>query len=705
MQSGNHSRIIRFGPFEADLETRELRKGGARVSLQVQPFQVLALLLAHAGDLVTRDQLRTEIWPQDTFVDFDHALNTAITKIRLALGDNAERPIFVETLPRRGYRFIGIIQTPHRNATAANNPVARSGRRTALWITLGVAAILIAAVAFLQTFRTSSQRSSPSLEVVPLVTLHGFQGYPAFSPDGSQVAFARYQGDDEAIFTALIGGDTTLRLTTIPGVCCPTWSPDNRQIAFMRFPKKNGFSINVISALGGPEKTLYTSQFAEQLRFPGRMCDHMDWSPDGKWLAFGELTDVNSRITLLSLDDLKVKSLTSPGMPDYDCEPAFSPDGLKIAFERGSTGGMGRDLFVIPITGGEPHRLTFENAWGGVPAWTQDGSEIVFPSSRGGLLNLWRIPGNGGSPLPVAGIGPVAFAPSIPRRGNLLAYVHPTVSNSIWQIRLTDETHPLGPATRLISARGAVNWRPDFSPDGKKVVFESDRLGYSDIWYCDSDGSNCAQLTSLHGTAGTARWSPDGQHVAFEFQSQHVYEIYVLDLPAGRPRLLSTFPQSDNGAPSWSRDGKWIYFYSSHEKGPYQLWKVPFQGGTPVRVTRNGGIHGIESEDGQFLYYFKGEQPGIWKMPLSGGDEERVLDQVKGWAVWALSPRGIYFIDRPENDKASIKFFDFATHKKIRIGEVDKPTPGLALSPDGKLLLYSRNEFEDYEIRLAKNFR
>ncbi len=391
-------------------------------------------------------------------------------------------------------------------------------------------------------------------------------------------------------------------------------------------------------------------------------------------------------------------------MPEYDCEPAFSPDGLMIAFERGSMGGMGRDLFVIPITGGEPRRLTFENAWGGVPAWTQDGTEIVFPSSRGGLLNLWRIPANGGSPQPVAGVGPVAFAPSIPRRGNLLAYVHPNVNSSIWQIRLSDETHPRGPATRLITSRGA-NWRPSFSPDGKKVVFESNRLGYSDIWSCDSDGANCSQLTSLHGTAGTARWSPDGHHVVFELQSQRFYEIYVLDLPTGRPRLLPTFPKSDNGAPNWSRDGKWIYFYSTDENGLFQLWKVPFQGGTPVQVTKNGGVYAIESGDRRFLYFAKVDQPGIWKMPLNGGDEERVLDQPKGWPNWAVSRRGIYLIDRTNNEKGRIEFFDFATHKRTLIGDVEKPTPGgLALSPDGKCLLYSRNEFEDYEIMLVKNF-
>ncbi len=148
MRSDDDSRMVRFGPFEADLETGELRKEGARVSLQVQPFQVLALLLNHAGELVTRDQLRSQIWPQDTFVDFDHALNTAITKIRVALGDNAERPIFIETLPRRGYRFIGIVQTPDTKPPTANDAKTISGWPRALWTVVGAAVLLVPIPAF-----------------------------------------------------------------------------------------------------------------------------------------------------------------------------------------------------------------------------------------------------------------------------------------------------------------------------------------------------------------------------------------------------------------------------------------------------------------------------------------------------------------------------------------------------------------------------
>jgi len=694
--------MIRFGAFEADLETGELRKEGAKVSLQGQPFQVLGYLLNRAGELVTRDQLKSQIWPQDTFVDFDRALNTAITKIRVALGDNAERPVFIETLPRRGYRFIGVIETKDTGERTNDDVEEKSGWRKALWIAMGGVVCICAAAMLWRTVRHQGDPPMPSLEVIPLVALHGGQGSPAVSPDGNQVAFGEYDGEDGAIYTTLVGGDKPLRLTTQSGVCCPTWTPDGRQIAFMRF-LKDRFSINVISALGGVEKTLYTNE-------PGGvrgMCAHLDWSPNGKWIAFGQVEALNHlRISLFSLDDLSVRVLTSPEEQEYDCEPSFSPDSLKVAFERGSSGGFGKDLFVTPVAGGAARRLTFDNAWGGAPTWTQDGAEIVFSSMRGGPLNLWRISAAGGSPWPVAGVGAMAYHASIPRKGNLLAYEHASLSSSIWQIRLNNTTHSQGAASRLLTARGMINWRPDFSPDGKKIVFESDRLGYSDIWYCDSDGANCTQLTSLHGTAGTGRWSPDGNHVVFEFQSQHYYDVYVVDVPDGRPRLLRTFPRSDNGAPNWSRDGKWIYFYSTHENGVFQLWKIPFQGGTPVQVTKNGGVYAMESPDGRTLYYSKIDQNGIWRMPLEGGKEERVLDQPPGyrWSSWVLLPGGIYFLNETGLHKGSIEFFDFATHQRTRIADIEKEIHGLALAPNGKSLLYGQIDSQDYEIMLVKNF-
>jgi Tol biopolymer transport system component/DNA-binding winged helix-turn-helix (wHTH) protein len=727
--------ILQFGDFELDCGRFELLRNGQFVRVERKPMELLVLLVTREGAIVPRAEIAERLWSSEVFVDTEHGINTAVRKLRHVLRDDPDRPRFIQTATGMGYRFIAptaviepIVSAVSEPSPAEQPPIATPTPEPAttepaapslpaqpakrpLAVQIGIAALLVLTVAFILLAMgphkivawrlTRNPSSLASIEVVPLVALHGFQGYPAFSPDGNQVAFEEDEDKASAIYTTLVGGDKPLRVTAKSDVCCATWSPDNRQIAFMRF-LKDGFTINVIPALGGTERTLYTA--GSGIR---GWCPRLDWSPDGKLLVFSEPRSMlNPRVALISLDDLSVRPLTSPAQQEYDCEPAFSPDGSRVAFERGSVGGHSRDTFVTPITGGGPRRLTFDNSWGGSPAWTQDGSEIIFSSNRGGPMNLWRISANGGSPQPVAGVSAPARAPSIPKKGNLLAYEHAARTTGIWRISLMDQTHSAGHPTSVTLARGMINTRPSISPDGKKVVFESDRMGFSDIWYCDTGDSNCRQLTSLHGTAGTARWSPDGQRVAFEFQSQHYYDVYVLEVPDGRPLRLVTFPEADNGAPNWSRDGKWIYFYSSHEKGPLQLWKVPFQGGQPVRVTRNGGVYAAESNDGRFLYFSKMEQPGIWRISLDGGEEERVLDQPEGWRWynWALAPGGIYFVSQADNERSKIEFFDFTTRQRSLIANVDKLGFGLALAPDGKSLLYSRTESEDYEIMLIKNF-
>jgi len=248
--------------------------------------------------------------------------------------------------------------------------------------------------------------------------------------------------------------------------------------------------------------------------------------------------------------------------------------------------------------------------------------------------------------------------------------------------------------------------RPDFSPDGKKIAFESGRSGYSEIWICDSDGSNCAQATSLHGWAANARWSPDGRYIAFEFHPQEHSEVGVVEVAGGLPRLIPTFPGADNGGPSWSRDGHWIYFFSNRGGGVFQLWKVPASGGSPVQVTKNAGAHGVESADGRSLLYSKAEVPGIWKMPLSGGEETLVLDQPGTWWDWALARNGIYFISYSKKAPftATLEFYEFATHRIIHISTLDKASQGLAVSPDGRSILYARVESSESNIMLVKNF-
>jgi Tol biopolymer transport system component/DNA-binding winged helix-turn-helix (wHTH) protein len=711
--------IARFEDFEVHLETGEVWKAGRPLKVQDQPFKVLAALLERPGQIVTREELRQLIWPDKNFGDFDHAINLALAKLRAALGDSADVPHLIETLPRRGYRFIAplkelsdtppahiVAPPPLQTVPSAVKELQARAAGKKLWLIVGLVGVLtvvvVAAVVLTLMFRTLRPHSSSGGEILPLVSTPSQQGTPAISPDGSQVAFTNMGGP--GIYVALIGGEKPLQLTNGDRDDDPTWSPDGRQIAFARFSGESSVqkTLYVIPALGGSERRVYTTSYPQWTR-----CNRMSWSPDGKSLIFSEAPENNGKawLSMLSLSDLTVRPLTSPHNQQFDCDPVFSPDGATVVFARGPMGAFLSDLYVQKVGGGKPVRLTTGNA-GGDAAWTEDGKEIVFDSFARGFQGLWRISSSGGMPQPIAASGD-ASEPTISHNGNRLAYRESKRWDTIWRLDLKDEHHPLAPPVRLLSGRGII-WKPSYSPDGKKIAFESKRMGYQNIWMCDSDGSNCSQITDRPGASATARWSPDGCYLAFESVTQDYWQVGVLELPDGTPRMLTTFPDTNNGAPNWSRDGKWIYFYSGHDGGAYQLWKMPFTGGAPVRVTNNGGVYAIESEDGRYLYYAKYTGCGIWKRTLETGEESRLPINVCNWFQWAVAGDGIYFLNPDFPPNGRIEFFDFAHSQSTPVFALDRPASsfgGVALSPDGKSLLFGQNELDESSIMVMKDFR
>ena len=709
--TGTHS-PVRFDSFEVDLRTGELRKDGRRIKLQEQPFRVLSVLLNRSGELVGREELHQELWPADTFVDFDHGLNSAIARLREALGDSAEKPRYIETVAKRGYRFI----TPPRNeATVASpSPVPASPASEAQLtgknhylrkVAIGVVLLLglLCAIGAWTAHRVNSGSQLSRIEVVPVGSMRGFQATPAFSPDGTLLAFRESDGENNTgLYAAVIGGDKVLQLTKNRGDCCPTWSPDGSQIAFIRYSGKSA-SIYIVPALGGTEHRVYSG--------PAGMEGGLTWSADGRLLVFSESSAVDPtrvRLAAFVLADSSIRALTAPPPGYLDRDPAYSHDGSQIAFIRSRVAGVCNDIFVVSVNSGEPKRLTFDNRpVMGPPAWTSDDREIVFSSDRGAATALWRISASGGTPSPVAGPAGAAEWPSIPAKKGLLVYEQVVSNTNIWQFRLKDRTHLEKAPLAIISEKGN-KMRPDLSPDGTKIAFESDRLGFWDIWTCNTDGTDCSQVTSLHGSAGRARWSPDGHTLAFEFHPNERAEIYLVDMPDGTPRLMPTIPDADNLSPSWSRDGKWLYFASKRGNEPFQVWRIPVRGGAPIQLTKNGGISPVESPDGRFLYYSKYEQGGLWRTPLDGGAETEVLDDIEGyeWPNWVVTPDGIYFLKYDHSSHGSIEFLEFSSGKTFLTWNLERdPGWGVALSQDGRSLVYIQQDFSESDIMLVKNFR
>jgi len=200
---------IRFDVYVVDPRAGELLKEGRKIKLQEQPFRVLFLLLQQRGEVVTRDELRQELWPADTFVDFDHGLNSAVARLREALGDSAEKPRFIETVAKRGYRFIAPIQANEEAPAVTGRGAAQISRPLwgRFWIAATICLALVCAASIWALYRPHPNTQLAKIEVVPLIGLRGYQATPAFSPDGTRVAFRQSDGgSNTGIYAAVVGG-------------------------------------------------------------------------------------------------------------------------------------------------------------------------------------------------------------------------------------------------------------------------------------------------------------------------------------------------------------------------------------------------------------------------------------------------------------------------------------------------------------------
>jgi len=249
---------------------------------------------------------------------------------------------------------------------------------------------------------------------------------------------------------------------------------------------------------------------------------------------------------------------------------------------------------------------------------------------------------------------------------------------------------------------------PQFSPDGHKVAFISNRSGNTELWECDSDGKNVVQLTTLGRTSGPT-WSPDGRSIAFSAVDNGFRHIYIVGADGGSPRRLTTDPSAES-TPNWSKNGRWLYF-ESNRTGRREIWKIPAAGGEAIQLTSSGGLNPVESPDGDFVYYIKGhEEPGIWQVSAEGGAEKRLVESSVRPGNWAVTTRGIYMLTDQEGPSPFVlEFFDFATRKTTQITTLSQGgvnvLSGLTVSPDEHWILYTQRDKEEFDLMLVENFR
>jgi Tol biopolymer transport system component len=610
-----------------------------------------------------------------------------------------------------------VAEVPSESVPSRPDSVTLTIGRKRLWPVAGVAAVAAVALGWWLLPARNSQRTAEPLEITPFTNDGGWKEWPQLSPDGEKVAYVWYREGVQSgdLYVKALGlGTRPLPLTESPTLeISPVWSPDGREIAFARAGER-GSAIYLVPALGGQERKLVDLVGPSQIS-SGYTLPALTWSPDGRWLAFSEISreDEPAHIVRLSLDSLERTRLTSPPEDTLgDFFPAFSPDGEHLAFLRSSAADWGDlDVWVQPLEGGQARRLTFGKYDSAVAvSWTPGSDEIVYSTGIWGGGSIHRVSLEGGEPRGIPGIGENTAFFTV--RGSRIVYQQRHArAPSIW--RVPGRSAPAADRVpRAFADSMWIDYNPAFSPDGQKVAFQSYRSGQANIWLCDRDGSSPVQLTRFTSHTGTPRWSPDGRRIVFDSLESGNWDLWVVDAEGGVPRQLTMDPAED-GTPFWSRDGRWIYFHSSRS-GRSEIWKQAVDGGETVQVTDKGGFYAEESWDGESLYYTrKHSGGGIWRKPLvgAGADQEVLAGPVPTWGDWAVAKTGIYFntIER-ENAYSTtyrINFFDFASGEVTEILRLDGAFEHLflAVSPDEEWLLFGQSPMGVAELMLAENFR
>ena len=717
----------RFGPYLLDPEKQRLLRNDIEIPLTPRRYQVLLVLIENAGQLVTKERLLNQIWGDTTIEESN--LTQHVHNLRRLIEKDPHHPVFIRTIPGHGYKFAGSVLVtssdepleeevaPPLAAHPPSLPETRTFPRSyqadpwrKILVVLLLALLGGGSVLFLRSDRKRSD-DYPTPITTHLTVDPGIESDPAFSPDGSMLAYSANgeNPNQPAIFIKSLSAGITFRVSNQSGRdIYPVWSPDGKRLAFLRFPDKPEERFHVMTAPvpGGPEQEI------------GRAWGGLDWSPDGKYLAISDNLEKNqaSQIHLVSLDGRERRKVTGnvSGRIVFENSPVFSPNGQELAFVRWESDVSG-EIMVVDLSTGLISQVTNDQRAIIALDWTPEGDELIFVSTRSGNRRLWqtsRLDDKWSNPQLIDSISEEVDDFCISPRTADLAYSSSLIDTGIDIIGVSDSDKgsPTSGNCRINSSRDDSTQR--FSPDGRQILFDSGRSGAHEIWIANRDCTGVHQLTKFNEPGvGSARWSPSGKKITFTRHLNGQSDIFAIDVDGQNLQRLTDDPGNDSLG-CWSTDEE-SFFFTSIRSGTNQIWQMSaageVNGAEPIMLTTEGGRDPMPSPDGRYLYFTKNQF--LYQLDLKTRVEEPVRELMNTVIdrYWDVTARSIYYVPVRRAGLPVIERLDLATRQIIPVLELKRSIPlgvsGVSVAEDGKLISITTNVYREGDIRMVRAWR
>lgn len=753
--SSQQNQLYEFGPYVMDARSRILLKDGATVRLTPKAFDTLFVLVQHASQVVEKDQLLREVWP-DIFVE-EGSLSHNIHGLRKALGDDSSEPRYIETIPKRGYRFVApvkisqpqadttqigfsgmegdaVVIEKHTYARVVSNEFEEQtglperlteaelpAEHRPLWPDLGTralpssvvtenrkkrrlaagvaaGALAVSAIA-LFVYMKRPPVSAPPLSrarstLVRLTNNNAMDCEPVWSPDGGRIAFWSNRDGGKEIYVMDADGSNVKRLTNnLADDVNPTWSPDGRRIVF-ETDRDGNQEVYAMDADGGNEVRLTRNNAADVTP---------SWSPDGSLIAFASNRDTgppynpyNLDIYVMNADGSNVRRIVDD--PEYDVGPQWSPDGRKMLFMTGRNGNF--DVYEMNADGTEQRNLTPDyDRSDGAPVWSLDGHNIAFSRRIEGKDQIFVMDSDGDNLKRVthnsANNGSAGWSPD----GSKLVFQTDQDGNlEIYTMSVDGELAQL-------TNDAADDLSPDWSPDGTRIAFSSNRNGKQHIYVMSADGSSLTQLTNSPAEDTEPAWAPDGKRIAFTSLRDGNKDVYVIDADGTNPKRLTDDPGIDS-SPRWSVDNRIVF--TSNRGGQADIYVMDGEGQNVARLTTIGAGHAAWSPDGRRVT-FVSRSPEliggaywlqVYVIDADGSNLKMITRSPNSTFMpkWSADGASITFVIEYHGARANIFQIspDGGNLKRLTAGPKFDGRP--AYAPDGTKLAFESNRNGNYEI-------